>query len=257
MSSDNLRGTILTATIQHRAGSLAVDASFSLTAAWTILFGPSGSGKTTILRAIAGLLRPASGRIVCGGVTLFDSTAGVLVSAHRRPVRTAAQTARLFPQMTVRENLLYGGGAGSRPSDVAQDFDSIVALFQLAPLLDRRPQQLSGGEAQRVSVARAIYSAVTAPAALLLLDEPFTGLETRLRDDLVAKLRPWLVERGIAVLSVTHDVGEAFQLNAEVIRIAEGRAVQQGSVGEVLAEERRRLLEQLRQAQASDIMAQR
>jgi molybdate transport system ATP-binding protein len=111
------------------------------------------------------------------------------------------------------------------------------------------PRELSGGESQRVSVARAVVAAATfrGPGpALLLLDEPFSGLDLRLRDELLLELHAWLARRKIPVLSVTHDVGEAFQLGAEIIKIAGGKVVAQGPVGDVLAEERRRLMEQLR-----------
>jgi molybdate transport system ATP-binding protein len=124
-----------------------------------------------------------------------------------------------------------------------------LELFRLGGFAERMPRDLSGGERQRVSVARAVISAVTyrgPGTALLLLDEPFSGLDAAVRDELLTELREWLVRWKTPVLSVTHDVGEAFQLGAEVIRIADGRTVQQGPVGEVLNEERRRLMEQLR-----------
>jgi molybdate transport system ATP-binding protein len=123
-----------------------------------------------------------------------------------------------------------------------------MTLFRLRGLAERRPRELSGGERQRVSVARAVVSATTyggSERALLLLDEPFAGLDLKLRDELLIELRAWVARWKIPVLSVTHDVGEAFQLEAEVIRIADGRIVRQGPVADVLSEERRRLIGQL------------
>ena len=127
--------------------------------------------------------------------------------------------------------------------------EEAMRLFRLQDLFDRKPQELSGGEKQRVSVARAVISAVTYDepgAALLLLDEPFSGLDYEMRDELVGGLREYLVQWNIPVLSVTHDIGEAFQLDAEVIRIAEGKVVQQGPVSDTLKDERRRLMNQLK-----------
>ena len=180
---------------------------------------------------------------------LVDRGAGALIAAHERPVRSAGQIARLFPHRTVRQNILYGSGWTAKPTEQFELADRVMELFRLRELAERMPRDLSGGERQRVSVARAVMSAITfrgPGAALLLLDEPFSGLDVALRDELLAGLREWLARWKTPVLSVTHDVGEAFQLDAEVIKIADGRVVQQGPVGEVLAEERQRLMEQLR-----------
>ncbi len=241
--------SLLTLKMQHRVGAVALDVSFALTQPWTVLFGPSGSGKTTVLRTIAGFARPDAGRIVRGSDVLVDREAGVFVPAHERPVRSAGQTARLFPHMSVRTNVLFGSGWSSKPDEELELADRVLELFRLGGFAERMPRDLSGGERQRVSVARAVISAVTfrgPGTALLLLDEPFSGLDAAVRDELLTELREWLVRWKTPVLSVTHDVGEAFQLGAEVIRIADGRTVQQGPVGEVLNEERRRLMEQLR-----------
>ena len=237
-----LSGSLLEVEIEHRVGTLALDVNFVLTEPWTVLFGPSGSGKTTVLRAIAGFVRPDAGWIICCGRALVNREGGCWVPAHARPVRTAGQVARLFPQMTVLANVLYG--VGTKTDGVV---DEVMRLFRLDALAERMPRLLSGGEAQRVSVARAVVSAVTfGDTAVLLLDEPFAGLDLKLRDELVVELRDWLARRKVPVLSVTHDVGEAFLLGAEVIKIAEGRVVEQGPVEVVLAEERRRLVERLR-----------
>jgi molybdate transport system ATP-binding protein len=202
-----------------------------------------------VLRAIAGFVRPDAGSIVRGSKVLVDRASDVFVPAHLRPVRSAGQTARLFPNMTLRANAVYGMGWGARPDDATEVVDEVMSLFGLRELVDRKPHDLSGGERQRVSVARAVISAITYEglgAALLLLDEPFSGLDYAMRDDLVEGLRECLVRWKTPVFSVTHDVGEAFQLEAEVVRIAEGGVLRQGPVADVLAEERRRLIEQLR-----------
>jgi molybdate transport system ATP-binding protein len=243
--SDNL----LTVKMEHRLGALSLDTSFVLTRPWTVLFGPSGSGKTTVLRAIAGFVQPTRGWIARGSTILVDSAANISIPVHQRPVRSAGQTARLFPHITVRSNTVYGNGWTSKPADAMDIAEQVMALFRIKELADRMPGDLSGGERQRASVARTVVSAATfggREAALLLLDEPFSGLDTALRDQLVSELKEWLVRWKVPVLSVTHDVGEAFQLDAEVIKITDGRIVQQGPVGEVLADERERLMTQLR-----------
>lgn len=235
--------------MKHRQGALAFDAAFELTQPWTVLFGPSGSGKTTVLRAIAGLMRPTAGRIVlhCGATatTLFDSRPGIFVPSYQRGVRLAAQVAALFPNMTVRQNVAYGV-----PSSSSGVVDEALKRFRLTELAESMPWKLSGGERQRVAVARAAASAITIGDGLLLLDEPFAGLHLPLRDELLEDLRNWLAVTRTPVLSVTHDVGEAFQLDAEVIKFSDGRVLEQGPVEIVLAEERTRLLEQLSQSRS-------
>jgi molybdate transport system ATP-binding protein len=224
----------LTVQLRHRIGALNIDVAFQLTQPWTILFGPSGSGKTTILRAIAGLLLPGSAHITTDqSFTLVDTETGVFVPPHKRTTRLAPQQPSLFPHMTVRENLNYG--ARSAEANLLSD-------FRIAHIADKRPADLSGGEARRATLARAI-----APrgCGLLLLDEPFTGLDINLRDDLIANLLAWQQQHSTPILSVTHDIAEAFQLNAEVIKLCEGRIVAQGPATTILAEERTRLLAQL------------
>jgi molybdate transport system ATP-binding protein len=244
-----LSDSLLSVRMKHRVGGVALDVEFTLTAPWTVLFGPSGSGKTTVLRAIAGFVRPDEGRIVKGDDVLMDSAAGDFLPAHRRPIRSATQIAWLFPHKTVRQNLVYGNGWITKPVDAMGVTEEVMSLFRLRELADRNPHELSGGERQRASVARAVVAAVTfgrPGQPLLLLDEPFTGLDAGLRDELLAELRDWLRQWKVPVLSVTHTLGEAFQLDAEVIKIADGRVTQQGPVAEVLVKERERLLKSLR-----------
>ena len=235
----------------HGVGLLAIDVNFRLTHPWTILFGPSGSGKTTILRALAGLIRPDSGNILLREynrqVVLLDTDAGVFVPAYRRKVKLAAQRDTLFPHMSVRENIAYGArgmaGDGTRFETIAE---TAIEQFRLKAVADVPPSNLSGGERRRVEIARAATSAMCArDKTLLLLDEPFSGLDALLRDDLIADLTKSMESFNVPVLSVTHDVAEAFKLGAEVIKIAEGKVVEQGPVEVVLAEERKRLLAQL------------
>jgi molybdate transport system ATP-binding protein len=250
--SENLSASAphLNVQIQHRLGVLEVNVAFTLTQPWTVLFGPSGSGKTTVLRAIAGFVRPDAGRIVScfygRDFVMTDTANEIFVEPHKRSVRVAGQGAALFPHLTVRENIAFGAQSQTEKTNAATIVEEAIARFQLPGLAEKFPSMLSGGERQRVAIARAAAAAVSrSDGSILLLDEPFTGQDVRLRDELIEELRSWLELMERPVLSVTHDVGETFQLGTEVIKIAEGRVIEQGPVAEVLAEERQRLLEQL------------
>ena len=246
--SDSLKQDQLTVRIEHLVGTVSLDVRFALAESWTVLFGPSGSGKTTVLRAIAGFVRPDAGLIVRDKTVLLDSSTHVFVPPHRRPIRSAGQAARLFPHTNVRLNVMYGNGWRSKPAEAMAVADEVMRLFGLTNLADRMPRALSGGEQQRASVARAVVSAITFEGpgtALLLLDEPFSGLDNAMRNNLLMELREYLRQWKTPVLSVTHDIGEAFQLGAEVIKIADGCVVQQGPAATVLSGDRERLLEQL------------
>src|SRR4051794_41211485 len=158
----------LSASIQkRRASGFSLDVDFSVPPGITMLFGASGSGKTTVLRAIAGLLRPDGGRILVGGRALFDSAHGIEVPVRQRNVGYVFQQLALFPHLTVEQNLGYGM-ADADPASRRERTQAIAESFRIAPLLARRPGDISGGERQRAALARSL---VTNPA-VLLLDEP-------------------------------------------------------------------------------------
>ena len=236
--------------MRHRVGAVSLHVNFTLTQPWTVIFGPSGSGKTTVLRAIAGFVRPGAGRIESASQAWFDGAANVFVPPHKRAVRSAGQMARLFPHMTVSRNVEYGSGWASKPHDARDIAQQVMTSFGLEQLADRMPKDLSGGERQRASVARALVAAITfdweAERPLLLLDEPLAGLDVAMRDRMASELKQWTERWKIPVLSVTHALGEAFQLEADVVKIADGQVVEHGPVGDVLAQERLQLLRQLR-----------
>ncbi|HEY5331439.1 MAG TPA: ATP-binding cassette domain-containing protein [Acidobacteriaceae bacterium] len=225
--------------VDRRVGALHLRADLNLSATWTILFGPSGSGKSSLLRAACGLLSHRGIRFTrnredeAEAEVLQDET--TFVPPHLRAIRWSPQSDSLFPHLSVHRNILFGAtAAASKPRDEAE----IIALFQLAPLLNRLPSDLSGGERRRVALARAF----AAPdCRLMLLDEPFAGLDRALRDELLPVIRAWLRDRNIPALSVTHDVEEALQLQAEVVLIRDGRIEAQGYASSVLAAERDRL----------------
>lgn len=162
------------------------------------LVGPSGAGKTSVLNAIAGLLRPHAGRIVIDGRVLFDSSARVDLPAHRRRIGYVFQDARLFPHLDVRANLNYG--RHGRGTEVPFSFDDIVALLGIEALLARRPRHLSGGEAQRVAIGRALLS----QPAILLLDEPLSALDRARREELIPYLQRVRDEIRLPMLYVSH-----------------------------------------------------
>jgi molybdate transport system ATP-binding protein len=183
---------------------------------------------------------------------MTDTTQKIFVKPHERSVRVAGQGAALFPHLTVRENIAFGARSQMERTAAAEIVQEAIARFQLPGMAEKFPSMLSGGERQRVAIARAATAAVSlGEGSILLLDEPFTGQDVRLRDELIEELRGWLALMQRPVLSVTHDVGETFQLGTEVIKIADGRVVQQGPVVEVLALERERLLQQLSPSKGS------
>ena len=246
----------LEVSLRHQAGPLDLDVQFTLDAPWTCLFAPSGAGKTTILRMIAGLDHPQTGRVVRAPgsvlrVVLLDTDSRIFIPPHLRSVRMVAQRPALFPHLSVVDNVDYRMPP-SLPEYENDDLlgpglrlAEITGLCRVSHLLAKMPSQLSGGERQRVALARALASSF--PADPLLLDEPFTGLEASLRDDIIHDLRIWTAERSIPVLLVTHDLGEVFTADAHVLKMESGRIVASGPAAEVLAPERDRLIQRLTQ----------
>lgn len=226
--------------LHAQLGELHLHVDLALTCNWTVLFGPSGSGKSSILRAIAGLLPRAETKLLRSGSSPQDIAA---LPARARRIAYAPQQPSLFPHLTVLANILFSQQSNIKSTVYEKNINSLLQLFRLADLTHRHPKNLSGGERQRVNLARAF--AVPDPQ-LMLLDEPFTGIDRELRDAILPELRSTLRDRGIPVLSVTHDVEEAFLLATEVIRLEAGRVHDQGPVTRVLAAERLSLLKALR-----------
>ena len=175
------------------------------------LTGPSGAGKTSVLNAIAGLVRPVAGRIAIDGRTLFDSGTRTDVPTHRRRIGYVFQDTRLFPHRDVRANLLYGRH-GARGDGAAFALDAVVDLLGIGHLLGRRPANLSGGEAQRVAIGRALLS----QPAILLVDEPLSSLDQPRREELIPSLQRVRDEVRLPMVYVSHTADDVRRI-ADVV----------------------------------------
>jgi molybdate transport system ATP-binding protein len=213
--------------LNDRRGDFSLDVAFETGAGVTALFGRSGAGKTTVVTMVAGLARPRVGRIVLNGRTLFDSSAHTNLPARKRRVGMVFQEARLFPHLSVRSNLLYGRWAGRRHATT--DFDSVVALLGLEDFLQRQPASLSGGEAQRVAIGRALM----AGPDILLMDEPLSQLDGARRAEILPFLERMTHEAGVPILYVSHQVDEVARLADSIVVLSEGRVVASGPIEEV------------------------
>ena len=202
------------------------------------VLGPNGSGKSTLLGTLAGLFDPESATVTLADRVLTDTAAGVTVPVHRRRVGLLSQQALLFPHLTARENVAFGprcAGQGRRAAGAVAD--RWLAEMGVAELADRRPSELSGGQAQRVAIARAL----AVEPDLLLLDEPFAALDVDAAPAVRAVLRRVVrdsVVGGQTVLLVTHDVLDAVVLADRLVVLADGEVVEQGPTAEVLARPR-------------------
>jgi molybdate transport system ATP-binding protein len=227
---------------EHRSGAAAgfiLDADLAVLPGITILFGPSGAGKSTLLDCIAGLVRPDAGRIAIAEQVLLDSNRGVNLPPQQRHVAYVFQTLALFPHMTVEENVAYGL-LGSKEQRDGQRVAEILEMFRVEKLCERKPGEISGGEKQRVALARSL---VTLPR-VLLLDEPLTGLDAELKASIVDDLRAWNAAHEIPILYVTHSREEVDALGERVIALDHGRVVSEGTPREVLDAPRRKRLAQ-------------
>jgi molybdate transport system ATP-binding protein len=189
----------------------------------TAIFGPSGAGKTSLLDLIAGLRRAKSAFIQLDDVALTDTAKKIFVPTHQRGIGYVPQDLALFPHLSVRQNLLYGCKSGGA-DDPLFSFDHVTTVLEIQPLILRGVTELSGGEKQRVALARALL----ASPRLLLLDEPFASLDSKLK----ARIIPYLIhirdEFQTPILYVTHELDEVRALCDEVILLERGRCLRQG-----------------------------
>jgi ABC-type sulfate/molybdate transport systems ATPase subunit len=231
---------VLELALDSRRESFHLQLEFRLASAWTVVFGPSGAGKSTLLRLLAGLDRPGAGRIVFNGETLTDTAQGIHLPPGRRSISLVAQQPALFPHLNVARNVAYGlSGLESSARD--SRVQAVLELVDATSLARRRPRDLSGGESQRIALARAL-----APMpGLLLLDEPFSALDGSASDALLWRLQAWVREHNVQTVLATHDAASAYATSAEVVLVREGRLVAIGPAVEALAQERQRIIGRL------------
>ncbi|MBZ5688138.1 MAG: molybdenum ABC transporter ATP-binding protein [Acidobacteriia bacterium] len=216
--------------LQSRGNEFLLDVAIDATSGFTILFGASGAGKTTLLDCLAGLTSPDSGRISLTDRVLFDSSLRVNVPTAQRRVGYVFQTLALFPHMTVEGNVAYG--LAHLP--LAERFGratSLLETFRISQLAGRKARDISGGESQRVALARTL---VTDPE-FLLLDEPLAALDAPTKGKIIDDLREWNRTHNIPILYVTHSREEAFALGERLIVLESGNVVAQGTPHEVLS----------------------
>jgi molybdate transport system ATP-binding protein len=207
----------------------ALDIAFQSGPGITVLFGPSGAGKTLTLEAIAGFVKPDTGRILLDDAILFDAAAQVNLPPRRRNCGYVFQNYALFPHMTLRQNLLFGAERWPR-LERHRRVAGMLERFHIEGVAGRRPHEVSGGEKQRCSIARALIG----EPRLLLLDEPARGLDAPLRAELYEVLRQVRAEFDLPILLVTHDLEEAFALGEEMLIVQDGRVVQSGAPRRIL-----------------------
>ena len=194
--------------VGKRLGDSEIACRFAAADGLTVLFGPSGVGKTSVLNMIAGLLRPDTGHVRVDGETLFDAASGIDLPPERRGAGYVFQEPRLFPHLRVRANLLYGAASTERLAET-------TALLDIAPLLDRWPRSLSGGEARRVAIGRALL----AEPRFLLLDEPLSSLDRARREEIMGLIERLRDNVGLPILMVTHDAAEAERLGTRIVSL--------------------------------------
>ena len=223
---------VLALEVEKQLGAFALAVRFQIAGGVTALFGPSGAGKTSLVNMIAGLLKPDRGCIVLDQTTLFDAAKAVNVPPHRRQIGYVFQEGRLFPHLSVRQNLDYGRRMSGRPRDPTE-FERIVALLGIAHLLQRRPRMLSGGERQRVAIGRALLMR----PRLLLLDEPLASLDAGHKGEILPYLVRLRDEAAIPMVYVSHIAAEVRQIATTVVRLDEGHVTAAGGL-ELLADAR-------------------
>lgn len=200
--------------VSKTLGDRIIEARFVVPGGLTVLRGVSGAGKTSVLNMVAGLLTPDRGHVAVNGDTLFDAAKGANLPTHRRRLGYVFQDGRLFPHLRVRANLLYGYRLAA-PEERWMTLDEVVAFLGIAPLLDRWPRSLSGGEAQRVALGRALLSGARA----LLLDEPLASIDPARRSEIIDAILRIRDELKLPMLYVTHDPAEAERLGNQLVTI--------------------------------------
>ncbi len=216
---------MLAVDVEKTFGAFKVAARFKAAGGVTALFGPSGAGKTTVINMIVGLIEPDRGSITLDETVLFDAASGINVPPHRRRIGYVFQDGRLFPHLSVRQNLDYGRRMSGHPRD-PENLARIVALLDIGDLLDRRPRKLSGGERQRVAIGRALLM----HPRLLLLDEPLASLDGGHKREILPYLVRLRDESHVPMVYVSHTAAEVRRIATNVVRIDAGRIAASGGL---------------------------
>jgi molybdate transport system ATP-binding protein len=220
---------MLSVAVRHRLGDFLLDAAFDSAGGLTALFGRSGSGKTSLVNIVAGLIRPERGRVSLDGEILTNTGQDLFVPPRKRRIGYVFQEGRLFPHMTVRQNLLYGrwfAPKGGRPGEI----DHVVELLGIGALLGRRPANLSGGEKQRVAIGRALLSR----PRLLVMDEPLASLDEPRKAEIVPYIERLRDEAGVPIVYVSHAIGEVARLATTMVLLSEGRVAAMGPTAAIM-----------------------
>ena len=212
-----------------KLGEFDLDVAFENEAGITALFGRSGAGKSMTINLIAGLARPDRGEIVLDGRTLVDTEVGIVLAPHRRRIGLVFQDARLFPHLTVNQNLVFGRWFVAKSAKRVA-FDPVVETLGIGHLLRRKPALLSGGEKQRVAIGRALL----ASPELLLMDEPLASLDAERKLEILPLIESLRDAFGIPIVYVSHAVEEVARLASHVVVLDGGRVVASGAVEDVL-----------------------
>lgn len=221
----------LSVNIQHSFDGFQIDARFEAPEGLAALFGKSGSGKSTIIKSVAGLLKPNKGHIETRGITVFDSEHGIDLPAYKRRIGYIFQEDRLFPHLTVAQNLSFGRWFAPKDEN-KPDEDEIIEMLGLSTLLRRKPARLSGGEKQRAAIGRALLS----NPQLILADEPLTALDDARKEEILPYFERLRDHSKVPILYVSHSASEVSRLATTVVALENGRVIKQGPAVEVLSD---------------------
>jgi molybdate transport system ATP-binding protein len=216
--------------VAHRLGGFTLELRFTSQGRLTAFFGQSGAGKTSLVNVIGGLIRPNRGRVVVDGTTLTDTAAGIFVPTYRRRIGYVFQEGRLFPHLTVRQNLLFGRWFRP-PQERKIELETVLDLLGIGHLLQRRPGALSGGEKQRVAIGRALL----ASPRLLLMDEPLAALDEERKAEILPFIERLRDEADVPIIYVSHSLAEVSRLANSIVVLRNGRVLAAGDPAEVLS----------------------
>jgi len=216
--------------VAHRLGVFTLEVRFASEGRLTAFFGQSGAGKTSLINIIGGLIRPDRGRITVDGTTLVDTLSGTFVAPHRRRVGYVFQEGRLFPHLTVRQNLMFGRWFRP-PQERKVQLETVLDLLGIGHLLQRRPGALSGGEKQRVAIGRALL----ASPRLLLMDEPLAALDDERKAEILPFIERLRDESNVPIIYVSHSLAEVSRLANSIVVLRNGRVAAVGDPAEVLS----------------------